>query len=468
MHDSKREIRPLTGLRGIAALSVALGHYRIGNLEPILSIFYWKNAAVDLFFCLSGFTLCLAYGAGSGGPLPICDYLAARVARIYPLYFATLIVSSFVAYPPALVTENDRQVLAGEFIRQLLMVNSWSILGTGIHWNFPAWSVSVEFFCYLLVFPPLFYAAARLRRIPPPIRMIAATLLMAASALVFLRWYNQTIILFGRNPSVAIPERAYAVNLIRGVLGFTAGCLVHASFAARDTMATWAVRRADWVALAVFLSLAIARIYGLQEQWMVLGFPLLILAVASGRSLAARALSWGPIHYLGQISYSVYMLHMPWFYFGFLRAKLFDIAPTNHLSSATILVGGLIVLSALSYHLFEMPLRRVVRRALATPAPAARMPGARSGAGSQRHSLAGWSIGLVALLAFGFEAHRINSSTRSRRRWSRSARRSFARPSSSMPPVRAGAIGRIGAYGRSAASRVLQFARRSASRRGWR
>ena len=41
------------------------------------------------------------------------------------------------------------------FLLQSLMLNSWPIIGSGEHWNFPAWSISVEWFCYVLLFPLL-------------------------------------------------------------------------------------------------------------------------------------------------------------------------------------------------------------------------------------------------------------------------------------------------------------------------
>ena len=58
-----REIKAHTGLRGIAALAVFLGHAEFDHVWPgalwlsgIYSFFYWQNPAVDLFFMLSGFT----------------------------------------------------------------------------------------------------------------------------------------------------------------------------------------------------------------------------------------------------------------------------------------------------------------------------------------------------------------------------------------------------------------------------
>lgn len=395
------EIRPLAGLRGIAALAVAMGHYHASGLSPLLSIFYWKNAAVDLFFCLSGFTLCLAYRAGDAERLSMRDYLVARIARIYPLYFLTLIAMGFVLSRPSIMTEHDRALVTGEFLRQVLMINAWSAFGNGIHWDFPAWSVSIEFFCYLFLFPGLFYAVAWLSRRKWSTRLVWSTLLMAASLYAYDHYYNQFIILFGRNPDAHLPETAFAVNLIRGVLGFSAGWIIYESYRSRDRLWQWVTRYADIVCLAV-LGILIAGVTGLSStQLMLLGFPLLVLGVSSGNSYAARFLSWGPIHYLGSISYSIYLLHIPWYYFGWLRAGLFGQVPTSKLSSGLVLIGGLFAVAVLSYHTVEVPLRRVIRGALQSRP-------ARDQAAGRRQRAGGWVVAAAALMLFVVEGRRID------------------------------------------------------------
>jgi len=373
MSAQQTEIRALNGLRGVAALSVALGHYHIGELLPVLSIFYWKDAAVDLFFVLSGFTLCYAYDAGGSFGLPLRNYLVARIARIYPLYLLTLVVASFVAKWPEVQTQYGYHVVVWDFVRQMLMVNAWSVISSGMHWNFPAWSVSVEFFCYLFVFPLLFAMSGRLLRASALARLLLSTLLLAASYYVYVKHYNWFILLFGRDPRGHIPEIAFSVNLIRGVLGFTAGCIVYASFLARDRVWRMATRHVDLIALGVLAALISGQLGHSQVQLMILGFPLLILGVSSGTSWCSRFLSWGPIHYLGTISYSVYLLHIPWFHFGWLRLGIFDSTPTRTLASTVVLLGGLICLAALSYRYIEMPARRSIRSAWQSPEPGSGM-----------------------------------------------------------------------------------------------
>jgi peptidoglycan/LPS O-acetylase OafA/YrhL len=367
--QSKTEVRSLTGLRGIAALSVALAHYAVGNLVPAFAALdWWKGPAVDLFFCLSGFTMCLAYRVGEAHALPFRNYLVARFARIYPLYIITLAICAFIAGRPEGLTPSQYHQLVWDYVRQITMTNAWSVLGSGVHFNSAAWSVSVEFFCYLCIFPPLFYLFNYALRYKWPVRLIATSLLMAASCYVFVNYFDWRIFLCGRDPACGIPEIAYSVNLLRGILGFSAGWAIYASFLAGDPLSRWSGRNADWIALAVIALLlgGIVRLFPV--QLMILGFPLLILGVSSESSIASRILSSRPLVYLGEISYSIYLIHVPWMDFGKFRAGLFPLTPPGSLSTAALLVGGMLALSILSYHFVEMPLRRIIRAAWSTKA----------------------------------------------------------------------------------------------------
>ena len=371
----KTEIRPLNGLRGIAALTVALAHYSF--LMPMRGflIFGWADSAVDLFFCLSGFTMCLAYRAGELRGLAFRNYLVARIARIYPLYLLTLVLSRFVKRWPPVVTSRDYDVIVWDYVRQLTMTNTWSFISSGTHWNAPAWSVSVEFFCYLFVFPVLFYMSARLLRRDWVVRLICAAVVLTASYLAFVYFWDVRAHINGRDPRDPVPEIGYAVNLIRGVLIFISGWVIYTSFLSRDRLWEFATRYADVITLAVLVLL----IGGVSHIWpvqlMMLGFPLLILGASSGSSFTSKVLSTRPAYYMGDISYSVYMLHMPWALFLFQRTGLFSGTPPFHLSSSIILFGGMLGLAAFSYHAIEMPLRRVIRAVWQTPAPnAARHP----------------------------------------------------------------------------------------------
>ena len=367
MSDKIKELRALTGLRGIAAVSVALSHYEIGDLANILKVLYWKNAAVDLFFCLSGFTLCVAYKAVSNRRLPVWNYATARIARIYPLFLVALGVLILSNGGKSFVNECARDLAVRDFIQQVLLINAWPFFGTGTEWNFPAWSVSVEFFCYLFIFPPLFYASYVLPRLGWVARALYATVLMAVSAFVFVRYFDTRTIILERWPGTAFPAFSYYILLLRGILGMTAGWLIYGSFVARDRFWRFATQRTNIIVLSTLGVLVCASLGMVPVQWMLVIFPALVLGLTDESSLSARLISSKPVHYLGIISYSIYLLHIPWYAFLAHVLGVIDRDASHHPASFILLATSLVPVSALSYHFVEMPLRLLIRRAFESP-----------------------------------------------------------------------------------------------------
>src|SRR5690348_10816730 len=99
---SVEQLASLTPLRGIAALWVVLFHFcwRFPAIHPdrYTGAVYKGYLAVDLFFILSGFVITHVYKESFALRVTAQryrDFLKARVARIYPLHIAVLLL--FVA-----------------------------------------------------------------------------------------------------------------------------------------------------------------------------------------------------------------------------------------------------------------------------------------------------------------------------------------------------------------------------------
>jgi peptidoglycan/LPS O-acetylase OafA/YrhL len=97
-------LAPLDGLRGVAVLLVMVCHFgpelpvatRGANaLARVLSAGW---VGVDLFFVLSGFLITRILLAARGSPGYFTNFYARRVLRIFPLYYATLLMV-FVVLP---------------------------------------------------------------------------------------------------------------------------------------------------------------------------------------------------------------------------------------------------------------------------------------------------------------------------------------------------------------------------------
>src|SRR2546421_11421320 len=83
-------IDALTGLRFVAAFTIALGHY----YQPWLEV---SGIGMPLFFTLSGFIIHYVYAESfvAGWPSATREFAVARFSRIYPLYFAVLLYYLF-------------------------------------------------------------------------------------------------------------------------------------------------------------------------------------------------------------------------------------------------------------------------------------------------------------------------------------------------------------------------------------
>jgi peptidoglycan/LPS O-acetylase OafA/YrhL len=163
---SNSQLPSLTSLRGLAALWVVLYHYSVQCFPNLDAAHYTQLVskgylAVDMFFMLSGFVMTHVYlhafSDSDGIKLHYRSFIVARVARLYPLHIFILLL--FVA------TAATSQLMAGSgavslqsiplqgpqsvtaFLANLFMLQG---LDAGkLSWNYPAWSISVEFVAYL-------------------------------------------------------------------------------------------------------------------------------------------------------------------------------------------------------------------------------------------------------------------------------------------------------------------------------
>ncbi|MGY3234492.1 MULTISPECIES: acyltransferase family protein [unclassified Bradyrhizobium] len=347
-HHSRSELRALTGLRGVAATTIALAHLHQA-FPGDNGILMW-HSVVDLFFCLSGFTLSYVY---SRGEFRFSSYLTARFARIYPLYFFTLIIAATAWIVPGSVNLTSYPPTSAwtDFLLQTLMLNSWPIIGSSVHWNPTAWSISIEWFCYLLLFPLLL-----LRKAPRSsrIRLSCMIVLPALSYYFFVSYFDASLF----NPEVHFPrsQLSYWVNLYRGILGFTAGWVVFASFEQRDRIYEFCTKFATliWSVIAVTLCLIYSGL--INPQALVFFFPFIVLAAARSDSLTSRLLGSTFLHFLGVISYSIYMMHIVVLvlFVGVFHA--IDGWPTFLFA-----IGMVFLVSIATYFAIEVPARSAIR-----------------------------------------------------------------------------------------------------------
>ncbi len=92
---TERTFVALDGLRGVAAIMVALRHAPFLWAIPATPTGWMRNSylAVDLFFVLSGFVLEHAYGRHLREGMSPRSFMLARLQRLYPLYALAFILA---------------------------------------------------------------------------------------------------------------------------------------------------------------------------------------------------------------------------------------------------------------------------------------------------------------------------------------------------------------------------------------
>jgi len=281
---------------------------------------------VTTFFVLSGFVLARNYASTrwTGGRL--LHYGVARLARVYPVYALSLVlVAPFIAADGA---PGKAPLLAAHG----LLLQGW--LGhIPVNWNTPAWSLSCEIFFYLS-FPP--FAAALY---PPTWRKTVA----AAGAACLL-----TRVLWAIGVSDGIKP---LIHLADFLMGIAAACAFDLMSRGRRLVGAWlyAPAGAFSVALIAWPNLLPAGI-DLNTALRPLN-ALLLMGLALGGGLLARALSTPAAVYLGKSSYAMYILHVPLLWWGLRWGGV----------SAPLYLCAVIAISALVYRFVEEPANRWLR-----------------------------------------------------------------------------------------------------------
>ena len=347
------EVRALTGLRGVAALYVVFFHYfsPLSLTNPAMCLLGHGYLAVDLFFVLSGFVMALNYaGLFSHGirGSAIRVFLSRRVARIYPLYLLSLLGASGLVLTGYLNIAADS--LARAFWPNLLMVQNW---GNWESIETPAWSISTEWFAYML-FPFLltwtFYRS----------RAEALTVLALCVSGLF------TLAAFFSNPydhlKIFDLTKGYP-SLIRCVSEFTLGIL---AYRVKDSRFGNLVKGQPWLPFMLVALLVLLLALKRSDVLVVLLFPLLILSLDSKRNFLSHSLGSRVPEFLGLVSYSVYLVH----YLFVPALNGVDSYVRRHGRShshsyAVAVVFPLMMLCAsCTYYFVEVPARRSLRMVL--------------------------------------------------------------------------------------------------------
>lgn len=302
---------PMEGLRGFAVLLVFFVHYHAlfsswlerGSYGFAVSEFLGTIglSGVDLFFVLSGY---LIYGWTIRKYNGYGKFIRRRIERIYPTFLAVLVIYLVVL---ALFPAQAESRIPSQPVNAVLYLAANILLLPGLFPIQPiitvAWSLSYEFFFY--VFIPVLVMRLRMRQWSGRQRVIFFLILaLAYTGYCFVGWY----------------AHIHLIMFISGILLFEA---THTyGLAGKITP------RIDY-AVYVILALTFPLIYALSirpelfpflpsaksmnENYRMIvlfgSFWIFTLACFSPVTLSSRLFSWTPLRWLGNISYSYYLIH---------------------------------------------------------------------------------------------------------------------------------------------------------------
>jgi peptidoglycan/LPS O-acetylase OafA/YrhL len=379
-----KRLHALDTLRGVAALSIVVwhwqhffsvsGHFQEGwqrSAQPfyaVLKPLYEAGwLAVDLFFALSGFVFHWLY-ADAIRERAICagKFAWLRFSRLYPLHLLTLLAVVVLQYSFHDATGSyfifDANDL-GRFASSLILAQQWLPPTIEQTFNGPAWSVSTEVLLY-----GIFFVLCR-----AGLRGFWQALLVAALAVPFL-WWNEFI-------------ARGAIGFFLGGAAFTLTSEISARTDAKliaralciAALALWAVTVLETYlgplhAWAYWLSGRVSPDVG---RWYIANsgnvFLLLFVFTVSPLTVMALALheqvlggKWERLSFLGDISYSTYMLHFPMQLALALIAARFALTPVFFENGFALIAfyAVLIGLGAMSFNAFERPMQSLLRKFL--------------------------------------------------------------------------------------------------------
>lgn len=343
-------LKQLTSLRFFAAAWVVAYHYwpqLTGGRPPFVDRGY---LGVELFFVLSGFILSHVY-LDAAGParLNYGAFLWARLARIYPVHLATLAAIGVMgAAALAMGCRIEHPVLVWSALPQnLALVHAWGTVSVA-GWNHPSWSISAEWFAYL-TFPAFAWAAWRLRARPWAAVGLASALILSLYPA------------FEAMAGFSLAHATAAWGALRIVPCFALGCAVNLLWRAEVLNSA---KPALTTSLAAFGAVVVASLLGAPDLVLVLLFGALIFGLGMMASAGSSVLTGATLVYLGEVSFAVYMVCIPW-QLAFSKAvgRLFamtgDTLPTW---LWLVEIAGVVPVAMLVHHLVERPARSWMRR----------------------------------------------------------------------------------------------------------
>lgn len=359
-------LTPLTSLRFFAAGMVLLMHARSMFKFDFVDHQYIFNFAVSFFFILSGFILMHRYG--SKGGFSFGPFMKARFSRLWPAHLFWTLAAIWL-----IPIGNGVGIRVGEGIfdwwptlgLNLSMLHAWSpFRAHSFSFNGLSWSISTEMMLYC--FFPLLLPGIR-RNWPWKLAITLALLIM-------MTWIGTFFPVRAGSQELQSTSFTYTFPLAR-VFEFCLGMTAWLAWdSVRGHMRSGFFHRtvAEMVGAAIFVagivvSERLAVSMGVVAKVAAyLSLVALLVTLSSGGGALSKLLSFKPLVYLGEISFSLYLSHQVIMRYIVSEQALGSPvwAGLAGIPLFTVVVCLSIAASALSFHLIEGPGRALLNTIL--------------------------------------------------------------------------------------------------------
>ncbi|WP_046471480.1 acyltransferase family protein [Allosalinactinospora lopnorensis] len=295
----------IQGLRAVAVLLVAVYHVWFGRV----------SGGVDVFLLLTGFLITgsLLRMVERRGRVAFAEFWTRLAKRLLPsaaVVLAGVLTAAWLFLPPDRWRDTISEVIGSALYYQnwLLAVNSVDYLaqnnaaGPAQHF----WSLSIQGQFYLLCPVLVAVAAGVAARRRWPVRRVLLGLL----AVLFAVSLAYSVLITGANQQWAYFDTG--ARLWEFALGGLLAIVPDRLRAARPLRVA-----IGWSGLVALVSCGIlfqvSTVFpGYAALWPTLAAALVIAAGSTGSPVGAdRLLNWAPMHYIGGISYALYLWHWP-------------------------------------------------------------------------------------------------------------------------------------------------------------
>jgi peptidoglycan/LPS O-acetylase OafA/YrhL len=363
----KPQVLQLTSIRFFLIAYIAIAHFiRSATAdETILKLFSQENVVVGAFFVLSGYIMGYVYtGFHSTDvrPMTPSKFMINRLARMYPAYFFILLLFSPMFIYVDLYYGHGMNTL-WHAVTVLTLTQAW-FPSLAELWNSPTWFLSALLLAYAL-FPYIVAPIARLNR-NGLYKLLFITLALSLLIKVIYSNISGWVIMEG----MQLPDPAWYFNFVRfnpvfNCLEFLVGIAT-----ARLMMTSHSKDRSYFpgILLASLIAVIALRVHYTVNDMIVRSaifiplFLVFLIHLHKSEGYLAKVLSHPVLVYLGEVSFSIYIVHgaIGQLFYKRVVSNLIFTEPVNiFIYYATVFISAVAL-----YHLVEKPAQNKIKNRL--------------------------------------------------------------------------------------------------------